>query len=398
MNAAAATNGRVRIGARRSPLARAQVDLVANALAEQGVEVEFVPIRTQGDIDRRQLTQIGGTGVFTAAVRDALLDGSIDVAVHSCKDLPTASVDGLQVIAYPAREDTRDVLVVNDPSILGLLTGSAAAGDGRRVLIGTGAPRREVQLQQLAAEHGLVLDIEPIRGNVDTRLEQVRSGRFDGTVLAAAGLSRLGRFDPGSESSAAAATGGGLTIGGLPATVLPHDRLLPAPGQGALAVETTTDLDSQIERVLTRLDDAATRAEVLAERRFLAVLEAGCTAPVGARAEVSSAPADGHDGRAVRYPGADLTLVAVIGKTRGDDQAERSAEGIADLAGADISEGGSDPKDPSRERDRLSNRGRLVMVSGRGSTADPAELGGRLAELALSQVDRSEFGLPDSTT
>lgn len=392
MSSAAVKIGMIKIGARRSPLARAQVDLIAAALAEQGVDIEFVPIRTQGDIDRRELTQIGGTGVFTAAVRDALLDGSIDVAVHSCKDLPTAPVEGLQVIAYPAREDTRDVLVANDASILQLAAaaGSAdrtAVAGGRSVRIGTGAPRRAVQLEQLAAERDLSIAIEPIRGNVDTRLEHVRSGRYDATVLAAAGLSRLGRFDPAGGRSEAAGSGADLTIGGLPAVVLPHDRLLPAPGQGALAVETVTNLDSQIERVLTRLDNAATRAEVLAERRFLAVLEAGCTAPVGARAEVSSAPAGGRVGRPVRYPGADLTLVAVIGRTRGDDRARRSADGTADVDVTDIS------GDGSSTRDQLSKRGRLVLVSGRGSTADPAELGGRLAELALSEVDRSEFGI-----
>lgn len=386
----------IKIGARSSPLARAQAGLIASALAEQGIDTEFVPISTRGDVDRRELTQIGGTGVFAAAVRDALLDGSIDVAVHSCKDLPTAAVDGLQVIAYPAREDTRDVLVVGDPQILALSTESSGAEVDERgteqspLVIGTGAPRRAVQLEQLAAERGLAIRIEPIRGNVDTRLEHVRSGRYDATLLAAAGLSRLGRFDPGSAASSMNAPGG-LTVGGLPAVLLPHDQLLPAPGQGALAVETATNLDSQIERVLTRLDDAATRAEVLAERRFLAVLEAGCTAPVGARAEVSPAPAGGRDGRPVRYPGADLTLVAVIGRTRGDDRAERSSDGIAE---ATVEETASGPI----RHDRLVRRGRLVIVSGRGSTADPAELGGRLADLALSEVDRSELGLPDSRT
>ena len=374
----------VRIGARSSPLARAQVDLVAAALGELGVGCEFVPISTQGDVDRRELTQIGGTGVFAAAVRERLLDGSIDVAVHSAKDLPTAPVEGLEVIAYPSREDTRDVLVARDRAALELAT----ATSGRPLLIGTGAPRRAVQLTQWAEDIGARITIEPIRGNVDTRLDQVRTGRFDATILAAAGLSRLRRFDPGREATADDPAG--LTIGGLPAVLLSHDRLLPAAAQGALAVETSTALDSEIRQVLTRLDHAVTRAEVLAERRFLAVLEAGCTAPVGARAEVDrtsvDSPADQPAGqvvrgaRPVRDPGADLTLVAVIGRTKGDDLAQRSAESTTGPVGAGRSEG------------RLIRRHRLVGVSGQGSSADPEELGGRLAELALTAVDRSEFG------
>ncbi len=170
----------IRIGARNSPLARAQADAVAAALGAYGVRTEFVPIRTQGDVDRRDLTQIGGTGVFTGAVRDALLDGSIDVGVHSCKDLPTAAVEGLEVIAYPTREDSHDVLIG-----LRLAELDPSAGPVR---IGTGAPRRVVQLEQLAAARGLDLRIEPVRGNVDTRLDLVRSGKIDAVVLAAAGV------------------------------------------------------------------------------------------------------------------------------------------------------------------------------------------------------------------
>jgi hydroxymethylbilane synthase len=355
----------IRIGARNSPLARAQADQIAAALAAYGMQTEFVPIRTRGDVDRRELTQIGGTGVFTGAVRDALLDGSIDVGVHSLKDLPTAAVDGLEVVAYPAREDTRDVLVGADLD---------NALD-RPLVIGTGAPRRAVQLQQLAADRGLKIHIEPIRGNVDTRLEQVREGRFDATVLAAAGLRRLGRIE-GDETSPAAS----LTVAGLPARLLSHEHVLPAPGQASLAVEASTALDSEIRRILTRLDSAVTRAEVLAERRFLAVLEAGCTAPVGARAKVNSLPRDGRNDESVRDPGADLTLVAVIGRTREDDPTQQVRSGAAGTA------------DPVAGRDTLIDRGRLVTVSGHGSQADPTELGGRLARLVLDTVDPSEFG------
>lgn len=340
----------IRIGARKSPLARAQAELIAEALRAYGMDSEFVPIRTQGDIDRRELTQIGGTGVFTAAVREALLDDTIDVAVHSCKDLPTAPVAGLQVAAYPPREDGRDVLV-------GLRLDDLAGLD-RPIRIGTGAPRRVVQLERLAAERGLDMQLEPIRGNVDTRLDLVRTGKLDAIVLAAAGLRRLGRIEGVGEGgpSTSSGSGGSVTVGGLPGEVLPYALMLPAPGQGALAVEmrsvaegeTAGSLDSEIQSVLTRLDDAVTRAQVLAERRFLAVLEAGCTAPVGARAEVRAAVGSA----VVRDPGDDLTLVAVIGRTMG--------------------------RDP-------------INVSGSGSSADPDELGSRLAEHALTLVDRSEF-------
>jgi hydroxymethylbilane synthase len=331
----------IKIGARNSPLARAQADAIADALKAYGMVTEFVPIRTQGDVDRRELTQIGGTGVFTAAVRDALLDRTVDIAVHSCKDLPTAAVEGLEVIAYPAREDSRDVLV-------GLRLGDLDSS--RPIRIGTGAPRRVVQLEKIAADRGLELRIEPVRGNVDTRLDLVRTGKLDAVVLAAAGLRRLGRmgFAPSTSSGGGAGSSPQVVVAGLPAEVLPYDLVLPAPGQGALAVEirseTATALDSEIRRVLTRLDDAVTRAEVLAERRFLAVLEAGCTAPVGARAEVGSAT--------VRDPGADLTLVAVIGRTMGKD---------------------------------------LIALSGSGSSADPDELGSRLANQALTMIDREEI-------
>jgi hydroxymethylbilane synthase len=330
---------KIRIGARNSPLARAQADLVAASLQAYGVSSEFVPISTRGDVDRRELTQIGGTGVFTGAVRDALLDGSIDIGVHSLKDLPTGAVDGLEIIAYPEREDTREIVVgrwLDDPEI----------ADGRRDYgVGTGAPRRAAQLRRLAAERGIRIRIEPIRGNVDTRVRQVAEGRFDATVLAAAGLRRLNRIDGWQPDQREPA--GQLTVGGLPARLLSYDQMLPAAGQGALAVEAATHLDSEICAVVTRLDHAATRAEVLAERRFLAVLEAGCTAPVGARAEFTSS-AQVADGGTVRDAGADLTLAAVIGRTKGD--------------------------------------GGLVTVTGSGSSADPADLGERLASQALSII------------
>jgi hydroxymethylbilane synthase len=361
---------RVRIGARNSPLARAQADLIAASLASYGVESEFVPISTQGDVDRRELTQIGGTGVFTGAVRDALLDGTADIGVHSLKDLPTAPVTELEIVAYPDREDTHEVVVgrwLDDPPA------------GRPLVIGTGAPRRAAQLQQLADEREVEVRIEPIRGNVDTRLRRVREGRYDATVLAAAGLRRLGRIEGRIDGRIEGRTAE-LTVSGLPARLLSYEELLPAPGQGALAVEAARKLDSDIRSVLTRLDSAATRAEVLAERRFLAVLEAGCTAPVGARAEITSG-ADIADGGPVRDAGADLTLVAVIGRTKGDGESQHPPHG-------DV------PDQGPAGADDLVRRGGLIKISGRGQQGDPAELGERLARRVLSIIDPEELRKP----
>ncbi|MFP5283475.1 MAG: hydroxymethylbilane synthase, partial [Actinomycetes bacterium] len=155
----------VRIGARRSPLARTQADHVAALLTERGVQSEFVGITTVGDTDARRLTEIGGTGVFVSGVRDAIVRGEVDLAVHSLKDLPTAPADGLLVAAVPPREDTRDVLI--GCRLIDLRGG---------LRIGTGAPRRSMQLLALGAQRGLDLVVEPVRGNVDTRLGLVRRG------------------------------------------------------------------------------------------------------------------------------------------------------------------------------------------------------------------------------
>ena len=290
MTAGAAGSGPVipvlRLGARRSPLARAQVDLVAGLLAERGVSSTFVGVTTQGDVDRRHLTEIGGTGVFAGAVRDALRHGEIDVAVHSLKDLPTADDPDLEVVAVPPREDTRDVLV-------GL--GLADLHDGVR--IGTGAPRRALQLQDWARRRGRRIEVVPVRGNVDTRLGLVRDGVVDAVVLAAAGLRRLGYL---VEDESA-----GTHVRGIRAEVLGLDTMLPAPGQGALALEVARTLHPRLREHVRGLDDPVAHAEALVERGFLARLEAGCTAPVGARAVVKSVRGTSHD----------LTLTAVIGRT-----------------------------------------------------------------------------------
>jgi hydroxymethylbilane synthase len=278
----------IRLGARKSPLAVAQASQVATALAAGGIVTTFVGITTEGDIDQRQLTEIGGTGVFVSAVRDALRQGEIDVAVHSLKDLPTTPAEDLEIIAIPPREDTRDVLVGSRLRDL---------SDGARV--GTGAPRRVMQILDWAAAHDLELDVRPIRGNVETRLKRVREGKFDAVILAAAGLRRLGLLP---EKDLAFQD---VVVMDLPAQILDHQVMLPAPGQGALALEIHRSLSIELRQHLVHLDNLVAHAESLVERGFLAALEAGCTAPVGAHAAVT----------AVRGTSLDLTLTAVIGRT-----------------------------------------------------------------------------------
>ncbi|MGH3371809.1 MAG: hydroxymethylbilane synthase, partial [Nocardioidaceae bacterium] len=191
----------IRLGTRRSALATVQATWVADALRAHGHEVELVPIVTSGDVNRAPLEQIGGTGVFVSALRDALLAKEIAVAVHSLKDLPTAPLDDLTVAAVPLREDPRDVLVARDGMTLGELPPGS--------VIGTGSPRRVAQIEAL----GLGLVLTGIRGNVDSRIAMVTSGRLDAVVLARAGLSRLGRLGEVTET-------------------LDPIQVLPAPGQG----------------------------------------------------------------------------------------------------------------------------------------------------------------------
>lgn len=268
----------LRIGARKSPLAVAQAEYVAGLLAAHGVTSELVGITTQGDTDRRHLTEIGGTGVFAAAVREALLDGTIDLAVHSMKDLPVAPVPGLVVAAVPEREDPRDVLV-----------GTTLAGLRSGMVIGTGSPRRRVQLDEYARDRGITLEFVPIRGNVDRRLSLVRDGEVDATLLAAAGMIRLGR----------------LAELDLPHQLLPLDVMAPAAGQAALALEIRSDAEAWITAAVETTDHPASAATSGAEREFLGAIEAGCMAPVGVTARLA-----GDHART-----ADLTLSAVIGRT-----------------------------------------------------------------------------------
>jgi hydroxymethylbilane synthase len=285
----ATTTGTLRLGTRASRLATTQSQAVADAItAASGVPVELVPISTEGDRSSVAIAKLGGTGVFVAAIRQALLEGAVDVAVHSYKDLPTLPEPGLTIAAVPPREDPRDALVARDGLTLGELPPGAR--------VGTGAPRRVAQLRAL----GLGLEVVPIRGNVDTRMNRVGGvgpdADLDAVVLARAGLARLGRLSAVTET-------------------LDPLQVLPAPAQGALAVECRSD-DERTRQLLAALDDAGTRACVVAERTTLAALEAGCSAPVAAYAEL----AEGEDG-------SELFLRASVTALDGSDGVRGSVTG-----------------------------------------------------------------------
>ncbi len=245
---------RLRLGARGSALSLAQARLVAAALvaagAAESVDVEIVEVRTTGDRLSAAGAPIGWKGDFTKELDDALLSGAIDLAVHSLKDVPSGLPAGIVLAAVPSREDPRDVFVGREAgSLAGLPAGAR---------IGTSSPRRGAQL--LAARPDLL--VVDARGNVDTRLRRLAEGKWDAIVLARAGLARLGRLDAVSE-------------------VFPVEVLLPAVGQGALAIVTRAD-DARVRRVVSAIDDPLSHAEVRAERSLLARLEAGCRAPVAA--------------------------------------------------------------------------------------------------------------------
>ena len=247
----------LRLGTRASPLALAQADRIARELRKRcGRPTVLVPVATPGDESAAPIERLGTTGVFTTTLREALLRGTVDLVVHSCKDLPTAPVPGLQLAAFPVREDPRDALVWPGGTTLDALP------DGAR--IGTGSPRRAALLRAT----GRHLQIVPMRGNVGTRLRRLAGGEVDALILAMAGLSRLGLLDEVS-------------------TPLEPSLLMPAPAQGVLAVECRTD-DPGVAVQLSTLDHAPTRAAAITERGFLAALDAGCSAPVGALAELAT--------------------------------------------------------------------------------------------------------------
>ncbi|MEU8997037.1 hydroxymethylbilane synthase [Streptomyces caniferus] len=297
------TTRALRLGTRRSKLAMAQSGQVAEAVRElTGRPVELVEITTYGDTSREHLAQIGGTGVFVSALRDALLAGEIDFAVHSLKDLPTTQPEDLTLAAIPVREDPRDALIARDGLTFEQLP------DGARV--GTGSPRRMAQLNARARELGRRVETVPIRGNIDTRIGFVEKGELDAVVLAAAGLTRIGRIDEATQ-------------------LLSPDVVLPAPGQGALAIECAAVNVDLIAR-LAELDDPDTRAAVTAERSLLAALEAGCSAPVGALADLSpSSRLRSSTGgpKADEQTVTELHLRGVVGTTDGSTLVQLSTTG-----------------------------------------------------------------------
>ncbi|MDE3095207.1 MAG: hydroxymethylbilane synthase [Chloroflexota bacterium] len=244
------------IGTRASRLALRQVELVSDALraSAPGVSLEVREVHTEGDRSGAPLRTIGGLGVFTKAIEGALAAGEVDIAVHSLKDLPTELAAGLTIGAVPPREDVRDALITRDGRPLDELRAGAR--------IGTGAPRRAVQLLRMRA------DVEPaeIRGNVETRVRKVDDGAYDGAVLAMAGLARLGLMAQAAQ-------------------VFSVEEMLPAVGQGAIAVEVRAG-DSEALALVRAIDDAPARAAVEAERAFLRRLGGGCRLPVAAYARI----------------------------------------------------------------------------------------------------------------
>jgi hydroxymethylbilane synthase len=272
----------LRLGTRGSALATTQSGLVARRLGELlGRPVELVRIKTEGDVKTGSLASLGGTGVFVTALREALVDGRCDVAVHSLKDLPTQQPEGLTVVT-PEREDPRDALCARD--------GLTLDGLPRGGRVGTGSPRRAAQLRAARPD----LDVVDIRGNVETRLARALGpdADLDAVVLAYAGLSRLGRTEVVSQ-------------------VLDPVVVSPAPGQGALAVEArTADLvETDLAEAFTALDHRPTRLAVVAERAVLARLEAGCAAPIGAYARLEDDV---------------LALSAVVSRVDGSEQITHS--------------------------------------------------------------------------
>ncbi|MXX32370.1 MAG: hydroxymethylbilane synthase [Chloroflexi bacterium] len=236
----------LRLGGRGSALSRIQAEYATEALAALKIEVEFIPITTQGDRDRdSSLRLIGGQGVFVRAVEAALLSGEIDIAVHSAKDVPPAIAEGTALAAYLPRADVRDALVSRDNLTLAVLPTGAR--------VGTGSRRRAAQALHLNPD----LKVVDIRGNVDTRIERVGRGQYDAVIVAAAALQRLGR-----EAS----------------ELLPIDLVMPSPGQGALVLQCREEDEDQISRA----DHRPTSLAVTAERAMLRALGAGCSLPLAA--------------------------------------------------------------------------------------------------------------------
>jgi hydroxymethylbilane synthase len=276
-------------------MAMTQAGQVARLISERtGTAVELVGLTTFGDVTRAELAQIGGTGVFVSALRESLLAGDIDLAVHSLKDLPVGPVPGLLLGAVPPRDDPRDALVGRDGAKL------ADLRPGARV--GTGSPRRAAQLRLLRPD----IEPVPVRGNAGTRLGKVTSGQLDAVLLACAGLARIGHLDAVSQ-------------------VFEPEEMMPAAGQGALAVECRAS-DADLAELLASVDDPVSHRATSAERAVLAALHAGCSAPVGAYAAGTEL----------------LHLTAVVAAVDGGSAVRASASGPAGEAarlGADVAAG-----------------------------------------------------------
>ncbi len=257
-----------KIGTRGSKLALTQTKHVIAMLQEKnpGVVLELVIIKTEGDVDQKtSLEKIGGVGLFTKQIEQALLDHTIDIAVHSAKDLPSVMTDGLTIGAIPEREDCRDAWLSRD--------GSGFKDIKKGAVVGTSSPRRRAQLYQIRPD----LETRDIRGNVDTRMRKLDKGDFDAILMAHAGLKRIGMDNRITE-------------------LIPTDTILPAPGQGFLLVQTRADDDKAV-KLTSAIDNLATRRLLNIERLLLAGLNAGCSAAVGGIAE---------------YDSTDITLNAVV--------------------------------------------------------------------------------------
>jgi hydroxymethylbilane synthase len=258
-----------RIGTRGSRLALVQTDIVLTALraANPAAAFEVQTIQTSGDQTSASLAEIGGRGVFVIEIERALLASEIDIAVHSLKDLPTDETPGLLIPAVLPREDPRDVLVSRSGAPLAELHAGAT--------IGTGSPRRAAQILALRPD----VEVRDIRGNVDTRIRKVDAGEYDAVALAAAGLHRLGILNRAAQ-------------------VFEPNEMLPAPGQGVLAVQTRLD-DAEAAQIVSTIDDPASRVAAIAERSFERRLGGGCRAAIAALATIASGPSTHVDTQAL---------------------------------------------------------------------------------------------------
>ena len=298
----------IRLGTRASALALWQANWTAAALRKQGFEVEIVELTTTGDTDRRPLAQVGGEGLFTKRIQEALLADEVDLAVHSLKDLPTIGVPELKLAAVPPREDVHDWLISPDGTSLSDLPQGAT--------VGTGSLRRQAQLLHQRPD----LKVSQIRGNVETRLSKLDGGEFDAVVLAAAGVKRLELTD----------------VQGWP---IPLEVMLPAVGQAALGLEVRAD-DEAVEQAVRTLNDEATEMAVLAERSMLRHLLAGCLAPVGGYATY-------EDGslklKATVLDRDGVECLFQIGELSGKELSTDDAEGLGkEIAEALLSQGAED--------------------------------------------------------